>query len=259
MQFGLIQDASIGSKHNITSLSSMPEYTSSADKVAANNDLLTEILIRLPARSLMRFKSVSKHWLSLIIDQFFVLCRNPDSSTVSGLYYCTRLGPVLSQNLISSLSSMREIQLMTLDPDHLTTRLFVFRPLGLMCLPFKVCYYRSEIYSTETGSWRASGEPFTIENDNNNMQFHAGVYWNGAINWFNTWGDSLYFDVDERLGTMPMLPVPEGNWYKREFRHYGVSRSHLHLVEIYGPVTCFNFLQDGERLLWVVCEIPRRS
>ena len=37
-----------------------------------------------------------------------------------------------------------------------------------------------------------------------------------------------------------MLPVPEGNWYKREFRHYGVSRSHLHLVEIYGPVSCFN-------------------
>ncbi|XP_057489396.1 F-box protein At5g07610-like [Actinidia eriantha] len=98
-----------------------------------------------------------------------------------------------------------------------------------------------EIYSSETGSWRASGEPFTIENDNNSMQFHAGVYWNGAINWFSTWGASLYFNVDEeRLGTMPMLPVPEGNWYEREFRHYGESRGHLHLVEIYGPVTRFN-------------------
>ena len=88
VQFGLIQDASIGSKHNITSLGyflSIPECTSSADNVAANNDLLTVILIWLPARSLMQFKSVSKHWLSLIINQFFVLYRNPDSSSVSGL------------------------------------------------------------------------------------------------------------------------------------------------------------------------------
>ncbi|KAI5670279.1 hypothetical protein M9H77_10643 [Catharanthus roseus] len=34
--------------------------------VAANDDLLIEILIRLPIKSLLRFKSVSKHWHSLI-------------------------------------------------------------------------------------------------------------------------------------------------------------------------------------------------
>ncbi|PIN08658.1 hypothetical protein CDL12_18767 [Handroanthus impetiginosus] len=34
--------------------------------VAQNDDLLTEILLKLPTKSLIRFKSVCKHWLSLI-------------------------------------------------------------------------------------------------------------------------------------------------------------------------------------------------
>ncbi|KAF5952366.1 hypothetical protein HYC85_010310 [Camellia sinensis] len=34
----------------------------------------------------MRFKSVSKHWLSLITNPYFVHCRNPNSSSVSGLF-----------------------------------------------------------------------------------------------------------------------------------------------------------------------------
>ncbi|XP_047321123.1 F-box protein At5g07610-like [Impatiens glandulifera] len=39
---------------------------SSLDKVVSNDDLLLEILFRLPVKSLFRFKSVSKHWHSLI-------------------------------------------------------------------------------------------------------------------------------------------------------------------------------------------------
>ncbi|GKD15275.1 F-box protein-like protein, partial [Tanacetum coccineum] len=39
---------------------------SSVQSVISNNDLLTEILVRLPPLSLVLFKSVSKDWLSLI-------------------------------------------------------------------------------------------------------------------------------------------------------------------------------------------------
>ncbi|KAF5959794.1 hypothetical protein HYC85_001003 [Camellia sinensis] len=55
----------------------------------------------------------------------------------------------------------------------------------------KLCYH-IEIYSSETGSWRACVEPFIA---NQNSEFLGGVYWNGAINRFNTSGDSLYFNL----------------------------------------------------------------
>lgn len=97
--------------------------------------------------------------------------------------------------------------------------------------------YQIEIYSSETGTWRPSGEPFIGDLNSN---FLGGVYWHGAIHWFNAWGDSLYFDIeDERLGILPMPPVPQGEGNGRLFRYYGESRGHLHLVEIYDARTQF--------------------
>ncbi|XVF11270.1 hypothetical protein REPUB_Repub08aG0012400 [Reevesia pubescens] len=52
----------------------------SAEAIANYNDLLSEILIGLPVKSLLRFKSVSKGWYSIISDPNF--CRRllpPDS------------------------------------------------------------------------------------------------------------------------------------------------------------------------------------
>ncbi|KAL6216469.1 hypothetical protein ACLB2K_009692 [Fragaria x ananassa] len=51
--------------------------------VGSVEDLLTEILLRVPARPLVRFKCVSKHWLSLISDPKFChrhTLQNPRSS-----------------------------------------------------------------------------------------------------------------------------------------------------------------------------------
>lgn len=56
----------------------------SAEKIANNDDILTEILLRLPVKSLLRFKSVSKHWLSLISNPDF--CRRHYPSAISGLF-----------------------------------------------------------------------------------------------------------------------------------------------------------------------------
>ncbi|GFZ15161.1 hypothetical protein Acr_24g0013510 [Actinidia rufa] len=83
----------------------------------------------------------------------------------------------------------------------------------------------------------------------------GGVYWNGAINWLNNNGDSLYFNINqERLGTMPMVPVPEGKqWYDRQIMYYGESRDHLHIVEIYSPTTQFNVYEmQRDYSGWVV-------
>ncbi|EXC20948.1 F-box protein [Morus notabilis] len=59
----------------------------SAETIANNDDLLNEILLRLPIKSLLKFKSVSKHCLSLISDPNFSLRRNPNFPTsASGLF-----------------------------------------------------------------------------------------------------------------------------------------------------------------------------
>ncbi|KAJ0444601.1 putative F-box domain-containing protein [Helianthus annuus] len=43
----------------------------SAEIISSNDDLLTEILVRLPVTSILRFKSVSKHWHSLLTHTHF--------------------------------------------------------------------------------------------------------------------------------------------------------------------------------------------
>ncbi|OMO52207.1 hypothetical protein COLO4_37345 [Corchorus olitorius] len=55
----------------------------SAEAIANNQDLLAEILVRLPVKSFIRFKSVSKGWYSFISDP--KLCRRLQPDTVAGL------------------------------------------------------------------------------------------------------------------------------------------------------------------------------
>ncbi|KAJ6976543.1 hypothetical protein D5086_022765 [Populus alba] len=45
--------------------------SSSAEVIGNNLDLVTEILLRVPAKPLLKFKCVSKQWLSLISDPKF--------------------------------------------------------------------------------------------------------------------------------------------------------------------------------------------
>ncbi|KAF7135965.1 hypothetical protein RHSIM_Rhsim08G0168000 [Rhododendron simsii] len=75
----------------ITGGGTASEISPVAELISSNADLLTEIFLRLPAKSLLRFKSVSKHWLSLITHSQFSTChsiRNPRPS-ISGLYFYT--------------------------------------------------------------------------------------------------------------------------------------------------------------------------
>ncbi|KAK9291986.1 hypothetical protein L1049_019938 [Liquidambar formosana] len=69
------------------SANSMSLQTSSSDLIAANDDLLSKILHRLPVKSILQFKSVSKHWLSLISDPHFSRRRlNLNPNPVAGLF-----------------------------------------------------------------------------------------------------------------------------------------------------------------------------
>ncbi|KAG9140770.1 hypothetical protein Leryth_006946 [Lithospermum erythrorhizon] len=58
----------------------------SAEKVASIDDILTQILLLLPIKSLVRFISVSKHWLKLIKNPQFSFNRNPNPNPALGLF-----------------------------------------------------------------------------------------------------------------------------------------------------------------------------
>ncbi|GJR40208.1 F-box protein-like protein isoform X1 [Tanacetum coccineum] len=61
---------------------------SSSNVVLSNDDLLIEILLRLPVLSVLLFRSVSKQWLSLITDASFTLRRRqiPNLDPPSGVF-----------------------------------------------------------------------------------------------------------------------------------------------------------------------------
>lgn len=77
--------------------------TSSTEAAIANDHILTEILRRLPIKSLFRSKLVSKHWFSLIADDpQLALRQNPDPSCVSGLFlYPSLVGYTVWNDFIS--------------------------------------------------------------------------------------------------------------------------------------------------------------
>ncbi|KAM7491771.1 hypothetical protein LguiA_034692 [Lonicera macranthoides] len=264
--------------------------------ISANEELLLEILLRLPVKSLLRFKSVSKQWHNLITSTYFSRRRYSCPFTPSGLllhpltsnfvYHLdfiplhrnenenpidynplTATPPTLSglkilhscNGLLSCYTKTENNQDRNYYVYNPTTKQSVLLPRpgegavqGMLLafdpsksLQYKVvCVWNApfdqdfqiKIYSSETRCWRASGGLVNSEYIN----FRGGVYWNGSINWISFWGDSLYFNVDEeRLGVMPMLPVVDGR-YERPFRYFGNSRDHLHLIEIYPPMTEFN-------------------
>ncbi|XP_054777703.1 F-box protein At5g07610-like [Prosopis cineraria] len=79
----------------------------SAEVIGENDDLLTEILIRVPAKPLIRFKCVSKRWLSLISHPAFCrrhAVRHP-SSKVSGIFLRRTPGDSQSDFRFVSLTS----------------------------------------------------------------------------------------------------------------------------------------------------------
>lgn len=281
------------------------EPSRSPQTVASHDDLLIQILLRLPIKSLIRFKLVSKHWLSLVSDPQFTLRRLPNPNPAVGLFHFlpssnsfdyfpfhlrnnpTSIIPPF-KNLIKSTENQSAIHILnscngfllcgtlgTLGSEgnyHLynptTTQLTTFskprrckrslpdafRGLTLAFEPAKSPHYRVVcvralrpsnvyqivIYSSETGTWRDSGEVFKDDLDTG---FKEGVYWNGRVHWISGLGkkSSLCFHVEEeKLGLMPMPPFPL-DWYSHyNTNYFGESCDHLHMIDMYGSQLQFN-------------------
>ncbi|CAL5328402.1 unnamed protein product [Camellia sinensis] len=82
-------EASPASEKLITDSASSETSLASSEVIASNVDLLSEILLRLPPKSLLRFMSVSKNWLDLISDSQFGSkhARRNRNRSVSGLFF----------------------------------------------------------------------------------------------------------------------------------------------------------------------------
>nr|XP_043634539.1 F-box protein At5g07610-like [Erigeron canadensis] len=75
------------SKHqNESENNEKQEMTSSSTDLASHGDVLMEILLRLPIRSLLRSKCVSKQWRAAISDHRFSLLRSLKDNPPSGLF-----------------------------------------------------------------------------------------------------------------------------------------------------------------------------
>ncbi|XP_071738827.1 F-box protein At5g07610-like [Rutidosis leptorrhynchoides] len=220
----------------------------SAELIGCNVDLLTKIFLGLPAKSIFRFKSVSKQWQSLLtLDPRFTTMFDKLFNS-SGLYYHELHVPFDVKN-----PSTPPFRTLDFYPD--TDELIRFMGLAYHpteCVHYKlVCILRAghtqrgqqgfseegdrmydiQIYYSETGEWKKlKNQRFTPLDY---TEFRYGVYWNGAFHWAPSCPNPMYLSLDdEQLKDLPLpstLPVRFG--FGRKPLYFGESRGHLHLVD----------------------------
>ncbi|OVA19258.1 F-box domain [Macleaya cordata] len=305
----------------------LPENSSSSTSIiGSNNDLLIQILLYLPVKSLLKFKSVSKRWLSLISDPYFIHnhCLRNHHSSISGLFlqktsnsinpeyefiFLDGAGnihggiPFKSLNFVNDPAGIKiqqscngllccssSFKSSSSNNNNINRSYYIYNPstkhytilpesqfrknnlaisvrsISLAFDPLKSPYYEAicfciddqenyhiEIYSSKTASWRFSGDPFPVPNDDS--FFKSGVFWNGSLHWIslNESSESIslseyslyYFDVGrELLKRMPVPLMPEYECETRKIAYFGECRGHLHLIEIYDSCnTHFDILE----------------
>ncbi|KAK6121902.1 hypothetical protein DH2020_044352 [Rehmannia glutinosa] len=195
---------------------SLPEK-SSAKIVASIDDLLTEIFVRLPLNSLIHFKSVSKHWDSLISNLGIYHLRNPEPNPAVGLIFQCRNATDHPHDSVRGM-------ILAFDPSKSPH----YKVVCVLGLGDVMDQYKFEVYSSKTSSWRKYGEPFTAE-----VNFQNGVYWNGSIHWisFSKTGKSFYLNPDDDARMPKVMPTPpRQDMISTDKYYFGESCDHLHFI-----------------------------
>ncbi|KAJ4728670.1 F-box protein [Melia azedarach] len=254
----------------------------SAVEAIENDDLLQEILSRLPAQSVFKFKRVAKRWQHLISEPRFSELWKP--KCIAGLFFVTNW-----------YSHYPTYNFMPLDNEIKATKMLHFKcltanenPCGISivqsCNGLLLCcsnyhnrrdstccnYYvynpttnkmrtlprlqNSERKMTaETGTWRLSGDPFSFDN----LILHDGVYWSGKIVWLNLQTETFFsFDVDkEEYGEM-LLPKPpiEDEWRHYKIKYFNEWRGNLNLIRYSntGKMQIYIFQLKEEQSEWII-------
>ncbi|PHT47496.1 hypothetical protein CQW23_11704 [Capsicum baccatum] len=157
------------------------EISSSSEQIAGSEDLLTEIFLRLPTKSLVRFQCVSKRWLSLISSTHFRRIhtrRNATSSASTvGVFLCRHPNYDFVALDQERLSSMDRIYDRFSDWRGSRVVCNVNSCNGLLCLGFKLGDGKTDFYVSNltTGDRRLVPVPETMVVKSMNLAFDPKV------------------------------------------------------------------------------------
>ncbi|KAL3834675.1 hypothetical protein ACJIZ3_009411 [Penstemon smallii] len=245
------------------------QQKNSAEIVASSEDLLIEILLRLPIISLIRFESVSKHWQSLITNPRFCHLRTrtiglmfPEGGRVyehvpffdnafeyhkytvsktilhscNGLLLCRSIcGPRRDVKYYVCNPTTNQISLV---PQH-GIRDSLIRGGSLAFDPAMSSHYKI-VFALNIGNELLQFFIYSSETGawgvhgnpftSSGATFDEGVYWNGALHWMNR-KRALYFKIEDQvLDEMPKVPFSNDVHWSDEY-YFGESCDHLHFVE----------------------------
>ncbi|GFP82041.1 F-box protein at5g07610 [Phtheirospermum japonicum] len=237
--------------------------SSAAAIIGSNDDLLIELLIFFPAKSLIKFQLVSKQWQSVISSPSFrhlhTLHYNrrpkPQTSLLlrfsSSFFIChptfKRLVPFSGFQHVDVLQSCNGLLLLRCGRKSC----YVFNPTTMqardlrppkafigLCLAFdpsksphyKVFCFRSHIVlSVSVSVYESETHAWTdrpVESCLEVGRFCDGVYWNGSVYFIKSHGTSRRFSLeDERVYRLPISPRAMSKKH-----HIIETNGHMHSV-----------------------------
>ncbi|KAJ6427980.1 hypothetical protein OIU84_023398 [Salix udensis] len=242
-----------------SSILTSPEQKNSPsiDAVLGNDDLITEILLLVPPKAVLRFKTLllrvsfffkeplTRKYVSLDVDgrslayyfphDFldFDPTNNPGcihiSQSCNGLLLCStcrwdrpeRFQPI---NYIFNPTT-RQFGMLPPPPDnglYFDSIRLVFDPsesscYRVVCTQFFTSELKIYVYSSETKDWK-----LCVSQENFEflpLNFTDGVSWNDAVHWISPMGNGFSFLLDKDcLQTITRPPLPE-NWQDQNLRY----------------------------------------
>ncbi|XP_059315555.1 putative F-box protein At1g32420 [Lycium ferocissimum] len=238
------------------------------------DDILLELLILLPPKSLMRFKCVSKTWNTLIQHPNFVKSHNAHSRTRPS---ATRL--LLQLEILPPASQATTSLIPTPQPEGLSLQLAPHhycsdtRSEMVICSNHcngLVCVYNNKdtqvyLYNVTTGEIKAL--PFSLQSSpdsgtnswreipekNSSTNFSSRcncIFLNGVLYWTDLYCDIDYFDIrEEKFGT---LSPPRT-------RNYGFDELSKTQTALQGKLVLswFNFYRRGDKVYSVYDEVTK--
>ncbi|KAI7987538.1 F-box protein [Camellia lanceoleosa] len=247
-------------------------FSSSVQKVIGNDDLLKQILVRLPAKPLFSFQAVSHRWLSLISDPYVMrdwiapksplafyyrsFINDPEGVKIcqscNGLLLCSSSCYSLDYvdtkyyvlNLTTKKYSIIPRPVNGDERNFVVSMTLIFDPsvspdyniLAVRARQWRGVDFCVALYSSSTRTWVFSGLSFTYLSS---IIFENGVFLDGKIYWPTCLYEiSIYYDCIGH-GFVP-YPMPHGRLTK-ELLHFGEFGGHLQLVEFHDD--CIRYFQ----------------
>ncbi|KAK6121897.1 hypothetical protein DH2020_044358 [Rehmannia glutinosa] len=209
---------------------SLPEK-SSAEIVASIDDLLTEIFVRLPLNSLIHFKSVSKHWDSLISNLGIYHFRNPKPNPAIGLIFQCR-NATDHPHVLFFNKSIRKLNF---------TKEFCPRGITILnsCYGLLVCHSNKRrgiyyIFNPTTNKYSAIPQldgGHWIQDSVRGMILAFDPPSLLIIKFFSKTGKSFYLNPDDDARMPKVMPTPpRQDMISTDKYYFGESCDHLHFI-----------------------------